>query len=173
MRRGARLAALLLLAAGVWGSQPAAAAVFLSTKVDRANMRLGPGLDYPVRAQFRIRHWPLELLDRYGDWRRVRDWHGEEGWMHKRLLSTARYVLIRPQHELDASSDSQAQRQKRTIRLYRSPDMRSRVVAFVQTGVAAQLENCDTIWCRIRLPQHAGWVVRVALWGVDEREFRE
>ena len=173
MSSGARIAVMLLAVAGLWGGAPAQAAVFLSTKVDRANMRLGPGLDYPVRAQFRIRHWPLELLDRYGDWRRVRDWHGEEGWMHKRLLSPARYVLIRPQHALDAQSATELQRKQRTIRLYRAPHMRSRVVAFVQTGVSARLEDCDIIWCKIRLPAHAGWVVRVALWGLDEREFRE
>lgn len=164
---GTALAGALLLAAS------ADAAVFLSTKVDRANMRLGPGLDYPVRAQFRIRHWPLELLDRYGDWRRVRDWRGEEGWMHKRLLSTQRYVLIRPPRALDAEKDAAQNAKRKTIRLYRSPHMRSRVVAFVQTGVAARLTRCDAIWCQIQLPAQGGWVLRVALWGVGEEEFLE
>ena len=161
------------LAGGLVLSAPLHAAVFLSTKVNRANMRLGPGLDYPVQAQFRIRHWPLELLDRYGDWRRVRDWQGEEGWMHKRLLSTQRYVLIRPPRTLDGDAAPESKAAQQTIRLYRAPHKKARVLAFVQTGVTAQLENCDAIWCKIRLPAQAGWVLRVALWGVSEREFLE
>ncbi|MEC7163261.1 MAG: SH3 domain-containing protein, partial [Pseudomonadota bacterium] len=59
---------------------------FVSIKSDAANVRRGPGPDFPLLWQYQRRNLPLEIIAEYDDWRRVRDHQGEEGWMKAPLL---------------------------------------------------------------------------------------
>ena len=68
---------------------------FVAVSEKQANMRRGPGEDYPLLYQYRRQGLPLEVVAEYGQWRQVRDHEGSEGWMHARLLRASRHVIIR------------------------------------------------------------------------------
>ena len=130
---------------------------FVSLASDEANLRTGPGRQYPVEWIFVRESLPLEVIDEFDVWRRVRDADGIEGWMHHSLLSGRRSVLLRGGDLLP---------------LLTAPDPTAPVVAFAEPGVIARLLACPApsaaigAWCEVEAAGERGWVVRTALWGV-------
>ena len=46
---------------------------FVSIKSDAANVRRGPGPDFPLLWQYQRRNLPLEIIGEYDGWRQIRD----------------------------------------------------------------------------------------------------
>ena len=132
---------------------------FVSIKSDAANVRRGPGPDFPLMWQYQRRNLPLEVIAEYDEWRRVRDHQGEEGWMKAPLLSGARTGIVR--------------RAAHAVKLRAVPDSAGGVVALVQTGVIGTLEACNGDWCEVEVDRYDGWLPRDQIWGVYPFEFSE
>ena len=67
---------------------------FVTLKTNEANMRAGPGMEYPIKWEYRRRGLPLKVIGEFDIWRKVEDHQGETGWMHKQTLSGRRMVLV-------------------------------------------------------------------------------
>ena len=67
---------------------------FVSLKFNEANLRAGPGGEYPVLWQYRQAGLPLLVDAEFGVWRKVRDADGTTGWMHGAGLSLRRMAFI-------------------------------------------------------------------------------
>jgi len=100
---------------------------------------------------------PLQVVGEYGHWRRVVDVDGQGGWMHFRLLSGVRTVLLR--------NDKTPLRRKS----YEGAE----AVAFAQQGVIARLGECKPDWCRVSFGKLRGWVRKSEVWGVGANELRD
>jgi SH3-like domain-containing protein len=129
---------------------------FVSLRASEVNMRAGPGEQYPIAWVYRRPGLPLEVVAEFDVWRRVRDWEGEEGWVHSNMLSTRRTVII--------TDGLQSLREK--------PDAGSPVVARAEAGVVARLLRCParSSWCRIEVNGLRGWTSRLHIWGVHRGE---
>ncbi len=132
---------------------------FVSINKSAANVRRGPGEDYPLLWQYQRRGLPLEIIAEYGQWRRVRDHEDSEGWMHARLLRGPRQVMVRTAVNV--------------LILRRRADTTAGIVALVQPGAIGRLEDCEGDWCEIDVGGHDGWLRRDALWGVYPFEYRD
>ena len=130
---------------------------FVSMKAAEGNSRRGPSLSHRVDWVYKRADLPLQIVAEFGNWRRVRDWEGAEGWMHYSLLSGVRTVMI--------TRDRTA--------LHDSPNPASPVSAYVEQGVVARLMACVADWCRVRTGGYKGWVVKADVWGVGAKELRE
>ncbi|RMF13930.1 MAG: hypothetical protein D6757_07200 [Alphaproteobacteria bacterium] len=128
---------------------------FVSLAAGRANMRVGPGRQYPIRWVYTRRHWPLKVIDEYGHWRLVEDADGTRGWMHAALLSGRRTALLRGRDR---------------IALHARPDAGSSVRYRAEPGVLVDLLACRPLWCRVRILGGKAWVERRHLWGVLKGE---
>ena len=104
----------------------AATSRFVSLRAAEVNLRAGPGNQYPVAWVYRRPGLPLEVIAEFDVWRRVRDWQGEEGWVHSNMLSTRRTVII--------TSKLQPLREK--------PNGASPAVAQAEAGVIGKLLRC-------------------------------
>ncbi len=127
---------------------------FVSLAADAANMRTGPGRRYPILWRYVRPRLPLLVIAEYGNWRRVRDRDGSEGWMHASLLSGRRTGVV-----------SGAVRP-----LYARPTRDARVVMRAEPGVLVDLLACRKTWCRVRLAGRKAWIRRGALWGLFRDE---
>src|SRR5262245_11232862 len=67
---------------------------FVSLKSSEVNLRTGPGIRYPVRWIYHKKWLPMEVIDEFEHWRRIRDVSGESGWVHKTLLSGRRTAIV-------------------------------------------------------------------------------
>ncbi|MCT8999147.1 SH3 domain-containing protein [Chelativorans intermedius] len=129
---------------------------FVSLKAGRVNMRVGPGTDYAVEWLYLREGLPMEVIQEYDSWRRVRDAEGAEGWIHSALLSGRRTGLVAPWLK-----DRQA-----SVPLHARPDEGARRIAEVEPGALGQVESCDGTWCRMRFASLEGWMSQSLIWGV-------
>lgn len=129
---------------------------FVSLKSNRVNMRVGPGTKYAVKWMYVRPGLPLEIIQEYDNWRRVRDADGDEGWIYHTLLSGRRTGVVAPW--FDAGSTS--------LPLLRSASEGARVIAQVDPGAIGEVAQCDGQWCRMRFGDTAGWIMQSSIWGV-------
>jgi SH3-like domain-containing protein len=127
---------------------------FAALHADKVNLRTGPGDRYPIEWVYLRRDWPVEVIAKFDHWRRVRDWEGTEGWVHEKMITARREVVI--------TGGIRGLRQ--------SPDPRAPLVARAEPGVMAQLQECRGEWCRIAAGDASGWVLRSDVWGVSPSE---
>lgn len=65
----------------------------LSVAPEKANIRSGPGGEYDIVWEA-ARYYPVEVLDREGNWLRISDYENDEGWVYKSLLSGVPTVVV-------------------------------------------------------------------------------
>lgn len=136
---------------------------YVSLKPSRANLRSGPGVEYPTVWVYRREGLPLEVIKEYDGWRQVRDADGASGWLLQSFLSGRRTALIEPWEVKPGVPPPQ-------IPLYSDDDEKSRLVANVEAGVIANVISCDKKWCWVSLDQFKGYVQQKKLWGVYDQE---
>ena len=98
---------------------------------------------------------PMEIIQEFDTWRRVRDADGSEGWINQSLLSGRRTAIIAPWQRGKGAQ----------INLLRSPDKDASVVAIVEPGVMGTIKTCDGQWCEMTFDGHTGWLAQSAVWG--------
>lgn len=124
---------------------------FVSIKPSSANLRAGPGTDYPIRWVYRRVGLPVEIIDEHGHWRAVRDPWGGEGWLHSSLLSGRRTAMV--------MSDLKPLRAE--------PGENAEIVLLAERRVIGALELCANGWCRLTIDGRAGWMAAADLYGAD------
>ncbi len=128
---------------------------FVSLKSGRVNSRIGLGLNYSVDWLYLKPGLPMEIIQEYDNWRRVRDADGSEGWINQSLLSGRRTAIVAPwQKGKQASIDLRA-----------DPDGDARAVAILQPGVIGTIKSCTGEWCQMSFDGHTGWISQSLVWG--------
>ena len=67
---------------------------FVSIKGNPVNLRQGPGTQYPALLTFKRVGWPVEILDENSNWRKIRDYDDDIGWIQANLLRGKRSVVL-------------------------------------------------------------------------------
>jgi SH3-like domain-containing protein len=127
---------------------------FVSLKPSDTPMREGPSKDHRIKWVFKREGLPVEVIGEHDHWRRVRDSESTDGWVYFGRLSNRRTVIIR------AGKTSSEQN------LYRDDRETSAVVARLQPGVIANVQNCSRDWCKVSIESYSGYVRKDAVWGV-------
>jgi SH3-like domain-containing protein len=127
---------------------------FVSLKATRVNVRIGPGEDYKIAWVFTRPGLPIEVIQEFDTWRRIRDSDGTVGWVFQSLLSGKRTAVVAPWSSTDP----------RPIRAAATPE--AAITAYLEPGVMAEIERCDGGWCRLSGGNFDGWISQDQLWGV-------
>jgi len=127
---------------------------FVSLRKSEVNVRTGPGTRYPVDWVFTHRNMPVEIVAEFDAWRKVKDWEGSVGWVHKSMLSGKRWIIVR----------------KGTRQLRRTDNAQAPVIAHLEKKVIARLMQCRGAWCEVALSGLKGWIRRTEIWGVYRTE---
>lgn len=128
---------------------------FVSLKSARVNSRIGPGLNYSVDWMYLKPGLPMEIIQEYDNWRRVRDSDGAEGWINQSLLSGRRTGIAAPWQRGKATE----------ILLLAQPDKNASTVAKLEPGVVGKIISCNGDWCEMSFDGHAGWMSQALVWG--------
>lgn len=128
---------------------------FVSLKSNRVNLRIGPGINYPVDWLYLKSGVPMEIIQEYDNWRRVRDADGAEGWINQSLLSGRRTAIAAP-WQRDGTTE---------LLLRAQPDTTSRIVAKLEPGVIGTIRACNGQWCEMEFSGHRGWLSQTQIWG--------
>lgn len=131
---------------------------FVSLKSDRINVRRGPGQNYDIAFVFVKAGLPVEIVQEFDNWRKIRDSEGSEGWIFHSLLSGVRTALVAP-WESEGRFEAHAE-----------PDAAARIVAYLEPRVMVDVGECDGTWCEISVGDVDGFVEQERLWGVYPNE---
>ncbi len=127
---------------------------FVSLKSDEVNVRVGPGQRYPIRWVYKRAHLPVEIIEEFAHWRKIRDFEGATGWVQKNLLDGNRTALImdKPQN------------------LYRKPQVSSQPTMRAAAMVIGLLHECGPDWCELEIAGTKAWIRKADIWGVTREE---
>jgi SH3-like domain-containing protein len=121
---------------------------FVSLKSKKANIRVGPGVDYPIKFVYQRENMPLEVIEEFGNWRKVRDIAGGEGWALHSLLSGRRFALTTQEAVL--------------LNIYKG----ERAVLRLSKNMQIEVSECRRMQCEVKFEGTKGWVAKPSLWGV-------
>jgi len=139
---------------------------FATTRSDPINVRVGPGTRYSVAWVYVKPGVPVEIIQEFDTWRKIRDQDGSEGWVHQNLLSGKRAGIVggwtTEQLAIRASASDGAG-----------------VRAWIGPGYRVDISRCDGDWCQVGATDHPpggrtatywGYLPQATLWGVYPEE---
>lgn len=164
-------AVLLMVVASLFMSAPAAWAQaesvsglklprFVTTRSNPINVRVGPGTKYDIAWNYTVSGIPVEIIQEFDTWRKIRDMDGMEGWVHQSLLVGTRAGYVTP---LLANGE---------VTLHAGRSAESGVRARLAPGVRVNISECDGDWCTVSAGQpgeranFSGYVRQEEIWGV-------
>ena len=123
---------------------------------NQVNMRIGPDLRYPIDWTYQRKDLPVQIIDEFQHWRRIRDPEGTEGWVQRPLLTSRRTFLV--------------QGAERVLR--GRAEEGAAPVARLKPGVIGRLRHCaeNSPWCEVQVRDYRGWLKRSEIWGVAPDE---
>ena len=130
---------------------------YVTLRAPKVNLRTGPGIRYPIDWVYTRKGMPLEIIDEFETWRRIRDWQGSTGWVHQSMLSNQRGALIVGRQRL----------------MRRAPKEGAPVMALIEAGVVGRLLGCGGGWCRITVKGFEGWLKEKEIYGAHPGETAE
>ncbi|HEU0099125.1 MAG TPA: SH3 domain-containing protein [Allosphingosinicella sp.] len=152
------LAAALTLGLAVGSAQAQderATPYWASISAGKAMMRTGPGQNYPATWLYVRADLPIQVVETYPNWRKVRDPEGTTGWMLQRLLSDRRTGLV--------TGDSPQP-------LRKDPSEDSKVRYLAEPGVVGRISKCSGDWCMFQVGDRQGYIRQNQIWGVKPGE---
>ncbi len=126
---------------------------FVSLGSNKINLRTGPGKRYPIEWVFKKKGMPVEIIQEFDTWRKIKDKEGNTGWAHKNLISGKRTGILIDEYII-----------------LKKPIHDAKPIARVEKGVIVSLENCKLNWCKVEISGYKGWIERTKIWGVYPKE---
>jgi SH3-like domain-containing protein len=117
----------------------------------KARMRTGPGQQFPASWLYQRSGLPVKILGTYGNWRKIEDPDGTQGWMQANLLTADRTGLVK--------GEVRSLREK--------PDSSARVLWKAEPGVIGRLSDCARGWCKFDVLGRMGYIEIANIWGAD------
>lgn len=133
-----------------WAQADGKLPYWASVDEDVARMRSGPSMDFPVKWIYRRKNLPVKVIARLNIWRKIEDPDGDQGWVHMRLLSSARTALVIG-GGIGALRDA--------------PAPTARIVWRVEPGVVGLIDDCGKGWCRLDVSGRSGYIEDDRLFG--------
>ena len=124
---------------------------YVSLSSNKVNMRVGPGIRYPIKWVYKKKGLPMLLLNKFDHWRYVRDVDGAEGWIHKSLLRKVNKSIVINKGIL-----------------YSDPD-KSNAIVIIEPVTLVNLHECDSDFCQIGIGKFLGWFSKNGLWANEIR----
>ncbi len=149
---------------------------FSALASNQVNLRVGPGLRFPVEWRYQRADLPVMILREHDEWRRVRDPDGTEGWLAGSTLRPGRrtFIVRAPRGPGAEGASPAGAGQGRggappgEVILRRRGEEDAAAVARLQPGVIGRLRSCEagSEWCEVQVQNRRGYVRRAEIYGV-------
>jgi len=133
----------------LFASTSAFAADFLSITTDNANVRTGPGTNYPACMEL-FQGYPLKVQKKDGEWYKIIDFENDTGWVHDSIVKQADTVIVNS---------------KKSVNMRSGPSTKDSIVADVERGVVLTRLDEKGKWTKVRHSSGTtGWIYSPLLW---------
>jgi SH3-like domain-containing protein len=127
---------------------------YLSIRTSVANLRIGPSSSHPIAYVYEKKNMPVEVIDEFEVWRKVKDYQGDTGWVHLSQLSRKRSLLTT----------------KDGIVLYKKSTIYSEPIIKIGKSEAVVIKKCIPNWCLVEIQKYKGWIQTEHVWGLENKE---
>jgi SH3-like domain-containing protein len=118
------------------------AAEYASIKNDGVNIRRGPSTKDEVLWEV-FKDYPVEIIQREGDWVEVRDFENDKGWVYGSLLSDQRTMIVKVE----------------TANMRSGPSKEDKIIATVKKGVVFTPIEQKGNWIKLQYKNDiTGWM---------------
>ena len=119
-----------------------------SVAKDGVNIRSGPGTSYEVLWEV-YKDYPVEILEKRGNWAKTVDCDNDIGWIYRPLLSKTHTVVVT----------------KDKVNIRTGPGIQYRIAFRAVKGVVFHLVGQKGKWLKIRYRDDYGWIRKDLVWG--------
>ena len=123
---------------------------YLMLKNSKVNVRMGPGLDYPVKFIYKKKNLPVKVIDNKENFRKVIDHKKNSGWIHISQLKKINSIIVLSNRIL-----------------FKKPTFNSKPIANIESGRLFVLKKCKKDWCEVSSQNYSGWINMNDVWGKD------
>jgi SH3-like domain-containing protein len=131
----------LLICSNAWAQRMAVGS-------DVANIRSGPGTDHAILWKAE-KYYPVDIIKKTGKWYQIRDFEGDQGWIHASLLESIETVI--------AIKDN--------CNVRSGPGTTHRILFTIEKGIPFKVLKREKKWIHI---EHAdgdqGWIHGSLVW---------
>ena len=123
----------------------------VSLKNSLTYMRSGPGKEFPIKYELKLKGYPLKVVAEFNNWRKVITFSKITGWIHTQLLSSDRTGLI-----------------TKTTYLKKIPSNSGNSLAKLLPNLLINVKKCEEQWCKIEIVKDkifVGWIKKTNIWG--------
>ena len=128
---------------------------FVSIKSNNSNLRVGPSKNYPIKLKYIVANIPVEVIDEYKNWRKINDYEGNKGWIHKSLIKGKRFAIVDTLYTED-------------LQVFNKP--KGNNIGKIGKKNILEIDTCLKNWCKIKYKKNKGWVNKLNLWGIYKKE---
>ena len=121
---------------------------YLMLKNSKVNVRMGPGLDYPVKFIYKKKYLPVKVIDKKENFRKIIDHKKNSGWIHISQLKKVNSIIVLSNRLL-----------------FKKPSFNSRPIANIDSGRLLVLKKCKKDWCEVMSQNYKGWINMDDVWG--------
>ena len=123
------------------------AAEYVSISKDGINLRSGPDTKFASLYELPA-GYPLQVMEKKGEWLKVKDYENDQGWVFAQMVSKDQYVIV-VVNEGNARSGPGAEFDK---------------VGSVVKDVILKKVNQKGEWIQFEHPQLKGWIHKKLIW---------
>ena len=105
-----------------------------SLKNTKVNVRLGPAKNYPIKFIYEIKYLPVIIIDEHYNWRKIKDYDNDTGWVHISQLSKTKTAITTKNNQVVFSSPSIYSKPKAKLKIYQ----------------VLIIKKCNKIWCKVK-----------------------
>ena len=121
---------------------------YLILKNNKVNVRYGPGFDYPINFVYKKKNFPVKVIDKKENFRRIIDFKKNSGWIHTSQLKKGKsFILLKNQI------------------LFSKPTKYSKPILKISKGRLLLVKKCKKNWCKVKTENYLGWVITNNIWG--------
>lgn len=135
---------------------------FVSLKAKSVNLRVGPGRKYKIAWHYRKKGLPVEVIQEFDQWRRIRDSEGTTGWVLHSLLSSKRTAILAPWDVRQEGAITRAAFHEGK----KKANKNASIVARLQSGLLVDVNGCESGWCEVNAQNVSFYLKQYKLWGV-------
>ena len=145
---------LLLIIFAIFFLHHSSLAEIRSLKNNKVNVRLGPSKTYPVKFIYKNKYLPVLIIDEHYNWRKIKDYENDLGWVHISQLSRTRSTVTTKNNQV----------------IFSSPTIFSKPKARLEIYQVLIISECTKNWCKVKNSKINGWIKKNHLWGIQKDE---
>ena len=93
---------------------------------------------------------PVLVLDKYDNFRKIKDHENNSGWIHVSQLSKKKAAIVIDEDTI----------------LFKNPTIYSKPLAILKKGKLTKIKKCKDEWCKVTSNDYKGWIKKNSLWGL-------